>query len=838
MSQPNYSEPQEDEEQTQTSATIPFFLMALSCSAWAILVMGASSHQSTPYSNSWMAVALLAEALAPCTEGLGFVPWAAPVYFVLASASGGLSRNAAVTPLFALVLRTLLRGSSDLGKRLVEFSSDLICLVVMMALIKISPLPTLSADLNSAAAWKLWPWLLPLGAYWFAWTVVPVIFQNAIPSSDHRQWTLARERVHPTLLFLLTFGLASSLSSALPWTWNFTAPVLLLTIIPAGRAQAQLWSLEAEQRRGRTARRLLAKDQQQVELEQRRTLELTRKAEKEEERAQSQKVLFENVGNLFVEMTRAWGQGFSGQFLGTIRQRIPAQTMILFVRRQKLQTWERVSWHGRETDRFDVLLPELDRSLIGEALRSQSAKLCRPNESLSLDRNEAELAIPIDRWGVFYVSDPDLNLLQNHQQLLTALAPHLRIYVDASAYYQSQQEALESEASLRKRTEEIARRLAAVLKSLASLVGEIDPVNLLDESLLQISQLVPCQAAAVVWNASETQQIHCCLPHDTEVWPQLQQNLECWQSDKAWTRQTGTFNNQECQWWPVAMLNGTLALVELPDSPLEDIDLEVLRLFVWQAERLLENATLYTELQQSNDDLHKSQAQLIQSSKLAAIGQLAAGVAHELNTPLGAISVAIDGALMVLTTKPDRSKQRLEKALLSIEQMQQIISKLLFYSRESRSGRQTIDVKVVVESSIQLVGHVLHLDNIEVQFYPGPPCKVMANPNELQQVFTNLLINAKDACLSPGASGKVIAIRSYSSGERVGIEISDSGCGMDPGTLDRIFEPFFTTKDVGQGTGLGLSTSLLIVQEHQGALEVESELGRGTTFRILLPVAK
>jgi len=262
------------------------------------------------------------------------------------------------------------------------------------------------------------------------------------------------------------------------------------------------------------------------------------------------------------------------------------------------------------------------------------------------------------------------------------------------------------------------------------------------------------------------------------------------------------------------------------------------RYYELQAKALETERDLRRQLQSALSELKDSQAALIQSSKLAAIGQLAAGVAHELNTPLAAISVAIDGSLMTLEARPERAKSRLEKAIVSIEQMQQIIGKLLFYSRDARSGRRTTDLNAVVRDSVQLVGHQLRLDNIEVDLDLRELPEIEANANELQQVITNLLLNAKDAMLAPGAPGKRVLISSRREVDRLLVSVRDYGAGMSEAVRLRIFEPFYTTKEVGRGTGLGLSTSLQLVQQHGGELTVESAVGQGTTFTVSLPVQK
>jgi signal transduction histidine kinase len=220
---------------------------------------------------------------------------------------------------------------------------------------------------------------------------------------------------------------------------------------------------------------------------------------------------------------------------------------------------------------------------------------------------------------------------------------------------------------------------------------------------------------------------------------------------------------------------------------------------------------------------------------MAAIGQLAGGVAHELNTPLGAISLAIDGALSVLKTKPDRAESRLTRAASSVQQMKHIVSKLLFYSRDARSGRRETDLNEVIEDTLQLIGHQLMMDNVVVEKQLGSNLTLVANQNELQQIFYNLTLNARDAVLAEGATARKILLTTSEDGDDLVASVRDWGCGMPESVRERIFEPFYTTKEVGKGTGLGLSVTMQLLEQHAGTISVTSSPGGGTEFTLRLP---
>lgn len=233
-----------------------------------------------------------------------------------------------------------------------------------------------------------------------------------------------------------------------------------------------------------------------------------------------------------------------------------------------------------------------------------------------------------------------------------------------------------------------------------------------------------------------------------------------------------------------------------------------------------------------HESLKLSQAQLIQSSKMAAVGQLAAGVAHELNTPLGAMNLAVEGALRSFEKRPERTVERLQRALRAGGQLAEIVSKLLHYSQQSSAEAEPTSLSGVVQEALDLIGHQLRLQQVEVtsELQELPP--VLINANEIQQVVINLLTNARDAVESRDPQDRVVEVKTFSAGGLVVLEVRDNGCGMDEKTLARVFEPFYTTKDVGSGTGLGLSVTRELIEQNQGRILLQSEPDKGTVVRL------
>ena len=228
--------------------------------------------------------------------------------------------------------------------------------------------------------------------------------------------------------------------------------------------------------------------------------------------------------------------------------------------------------------------------------------------------------------------------------------------------------------------------------------------------------------------------------------------------------------------------------------------------------------------------------QLKQSEKLAALGELVAGVAHELNNPLAGISAF---AQLLLEEEELTDDQRESARLIKREadRAVSVIRDLLLFSRKTGPSTGPIDLNELVQLTLRLRAYSLRSSGVVVETHLDPALPELAGDDQkLQQVILNLIVNAEYAMRR--ATTKRLVIRTAHEGDVVVAEISDTGAGMSEETLKRIFEPFFTTKPAGEGTGLGLSVSYGIIEAHNGTLTVDSALGRGTTFRIVLPVPR
>ena len=223
-----------------------------------------------------------------------------------------------------------------------------------------------------------------------------------------------------------------------------------------------------------------------------------------------------------------------------------------------------------------------------------------------------------------------------------------------------------------------------------------------------------------------------------------------------------------------------------------------------------------------------------QADKLSSVGLLAAGVAHEVNTPLAVISTYAQ-MLAKQVSGDDQKSRLLEKIAKQTFRASEIVNSLLNFSRTSPTAFDELDLNRVVHESLTLIQHQMEKAGLKVQLDLEEQLPVIkGNSGKLQQVFLNLFLNARDA-MGPGGT---LSVRTFQRGETVGVDVSDTGHGIEVQNLTRIFDPFFTTKGARKGTGLGLSVSYGIVREHSGVIEVESQPGEGTRFHLEFPAAR
>ena len=247
-------------------------------------------------------------------------------------------------------------------------------------------------------------------------------------------------------------------------------------------------------------------------------------------------------------------------------------------------------------------------------------------------------------------------------------------------------------------------------------------------------------------------------------------------------------------------------------------------------------------VQRREQELREKQEQLVQAGKLATLGELTTGVAHELNNPLNNIGLFIGNAidlieLGVVDADPDQILHELNSAMQQVRKATEIISHLRTFGRAASVSYEPVAIEQVMERALSLMAEQLRLRQIEVQVhFPAGEVIVIGNAIQLEQVFINLLTNARDALT--GVPRKVISITCEVHADVVELRVRDTGPGIPEGLEQRIFDPFFTTKEVGTGTGLGLSITYGIIKDHQGIISVDSRPGEGALFVIHLPLIR
>lgn len=268
-------------------------------------------------------------------------------------------------------------------------------------------------------------------------------------------------------------------------------------------------------------------------------------------------------------------------------------------------------------------------------------------------------------------------------------------------------------------------------------------------------------------------------------------------------------------------------------------------------------ATTYEEkpaiIVSTNDiqDMIEKDAQLIQASKMKSLGEMSAGMAHEINQPLNAIKLGSEYLQLIAAREGDIPQASLKKVTAEIsrqvDRASEIITTLREFGRKADLTKEKMEITKPIKGVFNILGQQLALSNIEVAFHLAPELpRILAHNNRLEQVLFNLVTNARDAILSKEAAwikeGKdveqlerLIRITSFARNGRVGLQVSDTGTGIPQSVLDKIFEPFYTTKETGKGMGLGLAISYGIVKDYQGDITVESVPGEGATFTMTFP---
>ena len=780
-----------------------------------LLAGGATPADLNPL-TPLLGVAFILELVAPRLGRFGFLAAGQALLLGLVLHSGEALRPAIIVATGALFMRAFSRGHTVY--RLAELVSDLAPFTGALVAYKMLAAPAVPV------------------AYFVVWLTAPGLVSQDLERELAVEWGQ-----HRSALVAQALGLAACiwlLSGAIP------AQQAAITVIAAAlalSAGASVKSVEAHVGRLEHRHReqqLQARQQGLAKIEE----SLIEAGQEQQRTATDIQVRLETYTMVEKMLESVTGRPaldkVAKAVIDRVRRKLPCQTVALFWKTDTgLRTLAAASPYHERLQASSLLRAQ-------EPVVLRCLKLQKPERMIDHDRHAerifpeemSTLAVPMQDKGALYLGHPrDLEVNEDQLHFLQVLASHSVLALEAAAAYQVQQAALQKEAAAASKNEALVQRLAQVIDGVTQLVQVQEPLQMLERTGEIVQAIVPHDLRLVVGNelmvGTETvESLAATVKQNSK--PLMLDYMEKSRFLPPVPEATAALGV------PIVTDRGCLGaivLVRCGGEMFQREDQDVLSVLSYQLGAALTAAQLYSELRIAHQQLKESQAQLVQSSKMAAIGQLAGGVAHELNTPLGAIALAVDGALANLRNKPERAESRLQRASQSVQQMKQIVAKLLFYSRDARSGRRETDLNQVIEDTLQMLAHQLKLDNVEVVTELAALPVILANQNELQQVFTNLCINARDAVLCEGARQRKIVIRTAATADAIWASMRDWGTGIAPDVRERIFEPFFTTKEVGKGTGLGLSVTMQLVQQHGGRLELGNP-ECGAEFKIMLPL--
>ncbi len=479
-------------------------------------------------------------------------------------------------------------------------------------------------------------------------------------------------------------------------------------------------------------------------------------------------------------------------------------------------------------------------SAIEEAWRERRTVLVQKRHAQASQLFSAELSgavVPIGDTGLLYVGREDPQPLSERQlHLLGILAHQAEAALQAVNRQEAVEKALQAESQLSSRMQRWLALLEEVLQASQALSSTLEPAQMLAGLEQWLTRMVPHS-----WRLVQTREGSRGLGSEPDAGTkeQLLSLLATRQAPLLIEDLTGSAFSalapglQSLLAFPLLGESGFEGAVLLAGVDKEGFTRDqqhLVGILGFQVGIGLNNCRLHATTVDALRRLQESETQLIESSKMAAVGQLAAGMAHELNTPLATILMAVESAMV--TADPE-SRVDLERAAREALRAQTIIEKVLYYSRDALAGDQEVELGQVCRDVLEIVGAELRKAGVLVDLRLEPELRLIGNANELQQVLLNLLLNARDAV--HGLPEPRILINGQKDRGLVVLEVSDNGVGVPEGVRNRIFEPFFTTKPIGEGTGLGLSISQQIAVRHGGSLEHLA--GSRTTFQMCLPLS-
>ncbi len=533
----------------------------------------------------------------------------------------------------------------------------------------------------------------------------------------------------------------------------------------------------------------------------------------------------------------------AGNLVATVSQLMPVDSVVVFLGTPPEPFTYRVGV-ARQAAMQGAHLTGLREPLVDRAMEAQKPVLQKkpPSVEERLLDDTVGAALPLGKVGVLYLGRrKDQGFAPNELDRLKWLAGKATIALEAAFQVHEQ-------ARQRRLREQTVNRLERQVAWLSQLIGgaeamasSLDRKVLMQRFTASLGGVVPHQAGLLLLEG---------LP--PAGWGQpLRPHPELLETARGMGRPLVIEDTTQSRFGspspttvslvasPLLAGQECLGLVVLgaeARSSFSSEAVDLLFLLCSQAAMALSHAGLYSEVVEARRQLEESQASLVQSSKLTAIGQMAAGVAHELNSPLGAISLSVGEALNSFDARPELSKKLLGRAQAAVHKAKEIVNRLMAYSRKPDHRPRTLSMEAVVRDTVEFLAFQLKSAAVQTEIVVDGTSLVSGEEQPLQQVVTNLVLNAAQAMEDQPSDSRHLRISLTPRDNYLQMAVQDRGSGISAENLQRIFDPFFTTKPVGRGTGLGLWACQQIVTQHEGTMEVSSTPGQGSTFLVRLPL--
>ncbi len=682
------------------------------------------------------------------------------------------------------------------------------------------------AQVGLPEAWWL-PSILGPSVYLLSTLALEYQTRKRLDRSDRLRWVRARLQIRPLQFTLAVSALAT-------WVLAEQQPWLPLSLVPALVATARAAENIVLKAQEMSAEKVLN------ELDQARGK--TRRTAQKLAEVQTEKQLMEGFS---AHLARGPGiQDTAESLVATVEKMVEADDVVIFLRDPQVQgTPEPFFYRAQEHHQArlqGLALTGLQEPIVNQCWESKKAKTqvrAAPSVDRLFNKNRTGAALPLGNLGVLYLGRVHEEAFPDSQmKSLTWLANKAQMGFEAAF---RNQKAQQTNARQRRQMAELTKRIklmASLIQSAEEMAATLQLEELADRLSQLLQRTFEHHEGFLIFAWDTERQVKRSWgsaqpPGDLSILQTLESSGQALLvkdlSQSPHPSPTPTMRSLICA--PLTVhdkICGALCLGAGKTGHFGQEQLDKLRVIAYQAGMAFSNARLFTQVVEARRQLEESQQSLLQSRKMSAIGELAAGMAHELNTPLGVMSLSMESALEMMESNPTVARRMLQKALNSVERAQSITGRLLTYSRRPNHEREAVQLDELVKETVEFLAFDLTNSGLKPTL-ELQPLVIQGRPQELQQVLINLIRNALQAMDSKPVEERHLTLRVRSQENHALIEVQDVGDGMTPEQVERIFEPFFTTKEVGKGTGLGLWVSLQIAEQHQGTLEVESTPGSG-----------